>query len=281
MSNPIIYSLNYLTKFGIPKAILNIAFLSRFANNFHGLGSLHDRIREEIINPRIIVDCNLLHGTEVTIPLAKCEKLVWNYYETVYRIPMELTAGRKVISPLELTAASGAVMASDGAMSATTAGMYSNNMAAFNGMGANVAAARQTMNSVMPIQNVSNALLYLLGDNTILIKDAVIVPATMHLRVILENDSQFNHILPAWYDEFYLLVLYATQSYIYNQIVVEQDSAFIASGGELNRVRDIIESYSDAEEKYREQKDVWYKCALLNDPESSRQHYQMHTGGLY
>ena len=49
----------------------------------------------------------------------------------------------------------------------------------------------------------------------------------------------------------------------------------------MNRVRDIIESYSDAEEKYREQKDIWYKCALLNDPESSRQHYQMSTGGLY
>lgn len=280
-SNPIIYSLNRLTRFGIPKAILNIAFLSRFANNFHNLGSLHDRIREDVINPRILVDCNLLHGTEVTIPLAKCEKLVWNYYETVYRVPMELTAGRKIISPLELTAASGAVMSSDGAMSATTAGMYSGNMATFSGMGANVAAAKQMMNSVMPIRNVSNALLYLLGDNTVLIKDAVIVPATMHLRVVLENDSEFNHIQPAWYPDFYDLVLIAVQAYIYNLIVIEQDSAFIASGGELNRVRDIVEGYADAEQRYKEQLDFWYKCALLNDPESSRQHYSMHTGGGY
>lgn len=278
-SNPIIYSLNYLTQFGIPKAILNIAFMSRFAANFNSLGSLHDRIREEVIHPRILTDCNLLHGTEVTIPLAKCEKLAWNYYETVYRVPMELTAGRKVISPLELTAAAGAVMSSDGAMSATTAGMYSNNLAAFSGIGANVAAHRQMVRSVSPIQSVSNALLYLVGDNTIIIKDAVIVPATMHLRLVLENDSNFNHIQPAWYPDFYELVLAATQSYIYNLIVIEQDAVFIASGGELNRVRDIIEGYADAEERYKEQRDHWYKCALLNDPESSRQHYMISTGG--
>lgn len=281
MSNPINYSLNQLTRFGIPKAILDIAFLSRFSANYRNLGSLHDRIREEVINPRIIVDCNLLHGTEVTIPLAQCEKLSWTYYETVYRVPMELTGGRKIISPLELTAASGAVMTSDGSMSATTAGLYSSNMAAFSGMGANVSAARQMVNSVMPIPNVSNALLYLLGDNTILIKDAVIVPATMHLRLVLENDSNFNHIQPAWYRDFYDLVLVAVQAYIYNLIVIEQDSAFIASGGELNRVRDIVESYADAEQRYKEQLDFWYKCALLNDPEGSRGHYQIHSGGLH
>lgn len=283
-SNPIIYALNQLTRFGIPKAILNIAFMSRFANNAQflgGLGSLHDRIREEVITPRILVDCNLLHGTQITVPLVKCEKLVWNYYETVYRVPMELTAGRKVISPLELTAAAGAVLTSDGSMSATTAGMYSNNMASFSGVGANVAAARQMMNSVMPIHNVSNALLYLLGDNTILIKDSVIVPSTMHLRLVVENDANFNHIQPAWYPDFYELVLIAVQSYIYNLIVIEQDAAFIASGGELNRMRDIIEGYADAEERYKEQREHWYKCAMLNDPEGSRQHYSLSVGGLW
>ena len=53
------------------------------------------------------------------------------------------------------------------------------------------------------------------------------------------------------------------------------------SGGELNKFKEIVDSYSDMEEIYAEKLEEWYKTALLNDPEGSRQHYQMISGGLH
>lgn len=279
--NPIDYALDRIIRFDIPKQILQVAFLSRYALNHSTLDTLKQKMREEVIEPRICVDCNLLHGTEMTIPLAMCEKLTWTYYETVYRVPKSLTQGKNIISPIELTASAGATMPSTNTMSSTTGGLYGNNTAAFSGMGASVAAAVQMQRSVTPIRSVSNALLYLVGDNTILFKDAVIVPASMQIRVMVENDENFNHIQPPYYPDFYELVSLAVQMYIYRTLVIEQDSVFIASGGELNRFKDVVEEMSEARQLYKEQLDIWYKSALLNDPEASRRHYSGATGGLW
>lgn len=279
--NPITYAINRLIDQGIPKPILNMTFLSRLARDYYTLDTLESRIRELVIEPRIFVDCNLVHGTQMDIPLAKCEKIMGNYYTATFRVPKTLTQGKRITSVLEVTSASGSVITSDGGMSNTGAGMYTSTMTAYSTLGAVPAASRQMMRSVMPIQVVSNAICYLVGDNTILIKDSVMVPATMMLRVLVENDENFNHIQPAWYPTFYELVAIAVKAYIYNNLTIEQDNVFIMSGGELNKFKEIVDSYSDMAELYSEKLEEWYKTALLNDPEASRQHYQMISGALW
>lgn len=277
--NPVTYSIDRLIKFAIPKPILNMAFLSRYANDYYTLDTLESKIREEVIQPRIYVDCTLVHGTEMTIPLAKCERIDGNYYTATYRIPKTLTQGKRVTSVLEVTASAGSLVTNDATMGAGGSGLYTNNMTGYQTYGSVHGAANQLLRSVQPIQNVSNALVYLVGDNMIFIKDSVMVPGTMMLRVLVENDENFNHIQPAWYPTFYELVTIAVKAYIYNNLVIEQDNVFIASGGELNRFKEIVDSYSDMEELYAEKLEEWYKCAMLNDPESSRRHYQMAVGG--
>ena len=279
--NPVTYSIERLIKFGIPKPILNMTFLSRLARDHYTLDTLESRIREEVIELRIFVDCNFVHGTQMDIPLAQCEKIMGNYYTATYRVPKTLTQGKRITSVLELTSASGSVITADASMSNTTAGLYTSSMTAYSTIGAVYGAARQLQRSVMPVQVVSNALCYLVGDNTILIKDSVMVPATMRLRVLVENDENFNHIQPAWYPTFYELVAIAVKSYIYNNLTIEQDNVFIMSGGELNKFKEIVDSYSEMEEIYTEKLEEWYKTALLNDPEGSRQHYQMISGACW
>ena len=279
--NPITYAIDRIIKSGIPKPILNLMFLSRYARDYYTLDTLQSKIREEVIDSRVLVDCNLVHGTDMTIPLVKCEKLTGNYYSAVFRVPKELTQGKRIVSVIDLTAASGTVITADASMTATSSGMYTATMANYTTMGAVMGAARQMQRSVMPIQVVSNALVYLVGDNTVLIKDSVIIPSTQHLRVVVENDENMNHIQPAYYPTFYDLVLTAVKAYIYNNLVVEQDNVFIMSGGEMNKFKEIVDSYSDMEELYAEKLEAWYKSALLNDPESFKQHYQMSSGGLY
>lgn len=277
--NPITYAIDRIIKTGIPKPILNLMFLSRYAQSYYTLDTLESKIREEVINQRVIVDCNLVHGVDMTIPLAKCEKLTGNYYSATFRVPKTLTQGKRIVSVLDLTAASGTVITADASMTATSAGMYTATMANYSTIGAVMGAGRQMQRSVMPIQVVSNALVYLVGDNTVLIKDSVIIPATMMLRVVVENDENMNHIQPAYYPTFYELVVLAVKAYIYNNLVVEQDNVFIMSGGEMNKFKEIVDSYSDAEELYAEKLEGWYKSMILNDPESQRQHYQMASGG--
>jgi len=279
--NPITYAVDRIINSGIPKPILNLMFLSRYARDYYTLDTLQSKIREEVIDKRVMVDCNLVHGTDMTIPLVKCEKLTGNYYSAVFRVPKELTQGKRIVSVIDLTAASGTVITADASMTATSSGMYTATMANYSTMGAVMGAARQMQRSVMPIQVVANALVYLVGDNTVLIKDSVIIPSTQMLRVVVENDENMNHIQPAYYPTFYDLVLTAVKAYIYNNLVVEQDNVFIMSGGEMNKFKEIVDSYSDMEELYTEKLEAWYKSALLNDPESFKQHYQMSTGGLY
>lgn len=279
--NPVTYSIERLMQAGIPKPILNMTFLSRLARDHYTLDTLQSRIREEVIEPRIFVDCNLVHGTQMDIPLAKCEKIMGNYYTATYRIPKTLTQGKRVTSVLEVTSAAGSLITADAGMNTSAAGLYTSAMTGYSTVGAVGAAARQMQRSVMPIQVVSNAICYLVGDNTVLIKDSVMVPATMMLRVLVENDENFNHIQPAWYPTFYELVTIAVKAYIYNNLTIEQDNVFIMSGGELNKFKEIVDSYSEMEQIYAEKLEEWYATALLNDPESSRQHYQMISGGLW
>jgi hypothetical protein len=210
--NPITYAIDRIIKSGIPKPILNLMFLSRYARDYYTLDTLQSKIREEVIDSRVLVDCNLVHGTDMTIPLVKCEKLTGNYYSAVFRVPKELTQGKRIVSVIDLTAASGTVITADASMTATSSGMYTATMANYTTMGAVMGAARQMQRSVMPIQVVSNALVYLVGDNTVLIKDSVIIPSTQHLRVVVENDENMNHIQPAYYPTFYDLVLTAVKA---------------------------------------------------------------------
>lgn len=105
------------------------------------------------------------------------------------------------------------------------------------------------------------------------------MPATMQLRVCVEQDSNLSNIQPPYFQAFHKLALAAVKAHIYNKLIIDQDTAFINSGGEMNKMRDIIDSYSDAEEQYDELLETWFQSQLLNDPESQRRHYQIYTGG--
>lgn len=282
--NPISYSLDRLIKFGIPKAILNITFVSRFMTpNESNLYTLSSKIREEIVSGRVMVDMNLVHGTLMDIPLNQCERLRGDYYTSIWRVPKSLTQGKEIISVSEVTTAAGTVATMDNVqgsnLSSNIPAMYASTAVGYNGSGAVVSTQQQIVNSVLPVPVVSNALCYLIGDNTILIKDSTLSPASMYLRVYVENDTNLNHIQAPYYPTVYELILNATRSYIYNNTVIEQDNAYIASGGELNRLKEIIDSYSDAEETYTELLEEWYQSALLNDPESQRRFYQSTVSG--
>lgn len=302
MSNVITYAIQRIMKTGIPKQVLELAFTSRFANSTITLDTIESKIRQEVLDERVAHDLQLVHTTQLTIPLAQCERLSGGFYNATFRIPNELTQGKKVVSVLQVTSSAAPVIIDSGtpvtppaqtntsssysysyssssSMSGTGGTWGATSSMSINNTGGVVQAMQQAVRSVSPVPLVSNALVYLVGYNTVTIKDTVITPATMQLRVNVENDENLNHIQPPYWTVFHKLLLLACKAYIYNLLIVEQDTAFIHSGGELNKVRDIIESYSDAEEQYEEYLEEAYKSFMLNDPHQSTRHYMARTGG--
>lgn len=257
--NPITYSLDRL-HYAIPREILEKTFISNINHRTLIPVSLDARIRELVIEPRVLVDCNLVAGTEMYFPLIQVPREIVDMFNYVYRIPKFMTQGRRITQALSVSFGEGAVLAGS-------------NLAPSNG-NALLDATSGVLNSALPIPLVSTAQCQLIGENTVLINDNMALPNNIYLRCWVENDESFNHIQPASYPAFSKLVELAVKAYIYINSLVIMDKAYIFAGAELGRYKEIVDSYADANEMYETHRDEkWRKTAFMND-------YQAHTRQL-
>lgn len=295
--NAVQYALQRIRQSGINKHILSLAYGSRFGYETFTHDTIESKMREEVFDGRILIDVNCVNTTQVTIPLMLCTRIDQGInFTSTWRVPKDLTEGKKITYVLHVTNASGYIGSSGTsardtngnainngtvASTSTSAGSMMTNANMMFGQSSSALAMNQAATSVSSIPVVSNALAYVVGDNTILIKDSIVQPSTMQLRVAVEQDIHLSNIQPPYFQAFYKLALSAVKAHIYNKLIIDQDTAFINSGGEMNKMRDIIESYADEEEKYEEQLELWFQSQLLNDPESQRRQYQIAVGGCF
>lgn len=268
--NPITKALSDI-KFKIPKPILEEAFIRRKGYDKIGLRtpvSLDYRIREEVIDARVMPDVNLVGGQETTIPLRTIVPEYLADYKTVFRIPLTLTQNRKISKVLSLVFGDGGVP--------TNANMYTLGSSSYED------AASGLLASHLPIPNVSNHNIQLIGENTVLVHSNITPSPQMYLRCVLEADSEFSHLRTASIPIFSKLVEYAVKSYIYNTLIISIDEAYLTGGQALGKFQAIVEEYADAEELYQEYfKTIWRKTALFSDEESLKRHIRLVTGGRH
>src|SRR5690606_32777441 len=81
----------------IPEEVLTRAF--RVENQYQRFGhiSLEEQITNQVIRPRLFIDCNILGGEESLIDLLHAERYDPDSYTSVYRIPKKLTNGRSIV----------------------------------------------------------------------------------------------------------------------------------------------------------------------------------------
>lgn len=263
--NPISYALRQL-RFKIPKEILEKTFISTLNHRFTQPTSLDTRIRQEVIEPRVLVDCNLLGGTETHIPLFDLPREFLDPFTAVYRIPKSMTQGRTIVRAMSVAYGEGAIMGAS-------------NIAPTQG-NLLLDGAAGVLNSALAIPIVSTAQCQLIGENVVMIADNMALPMNIYLRCWLENDENFNHIQPTSYPAFAKLVELAVKAYIYVNIQIPMDRAIIHAGSELGRFRETVDGYADANEQYETHlTEVWRKTAYLNDYTSHRRHCQRILGG--
>ena len=256
--NALLYCVNEI-KFQIPQEILHVAFNIDEQPNTINLTSLDDKILRKCIRQRILMDCNVVRGVEMIIPLMGLAPNYSEQYYTIYNIPPELTNNREIISVLGLTQ-----MPNQYSYGATGYGSSNNpilNVA--NRIGTSSADA------YLP----SNTHLELVAYNTIMIYANYMILSSYALRAVIENDNNLQNISPRSYKALSYLCVLGVKSYIYNMLIIKINQGYLQAGQELGQFKTILDSYEGAEEEYRVYlKEVWKAVAYMNDTTAYNKH---------
>lgn len=243
-------------KFRIPREILNIVFIKRLQQWRYNPDSIDNQIMNEVIRPRVLVDCNLVGGIEVYIPFVGIPVERTNEYTAVYRFPKDRTQGKTINSVLSVSLTDPTRLAAS-AVTATCQATPAMLM------------AQSVLDAVSTIPITSTAYVQLIGENTVMVRDSLIIPANAYLRCILANDEQLSHIQLRSYPAFSKLIEFAVKAFIYNSYIIELDIGELQGGHNLGKIKEVIESYSDAEENYQDWLlNVIQKVSYMNDKES-------------
>lgn len=255
--SPLAKSLDEI-KFQIPLQVLHEAFKEDRPRWRKAPVSLDDLILHKIIRQRVLVDCNLVGGQTVLIPLDGIAPDMIDNYSSVYHIPKDRTQNKTIQSVLSVgyTPYSSAFNSS---------GMGFGNVSP-GSMTDLTSAAQRVSDSMSGIPPVSNANVTLIAENTILLRDQFRVTSAYVVRCILANDDQLSNISLRSILNFSQLCVLAVKAYIYNTMLVRVDQAFLEGGQELGSMKNYVESLSDSEVNYRTfLNEVWQKTAFMND----------------
>lgn len=264
--NPITRSVDDL-KFRIPRRVLEEVFVERTARWRTAPRSIDECILEQVVRPRVLVDCNLVGGTECFVYLDDIPYERMNDYTSVYRIPKTKTQGRSILSVLNITFADPTKVSSYG----VAAGAQNTTM---------LQAGQAVMDAYGALPVTSTHRVQLIGENTIMVRDTIVLPPDVYLRCILANDENMSHIQMRSYRPFCKLVELAVKAYIYNDQVIEMDIGKIRGGQEIGKFKEIVEEYKDAEEQYQEfLATTWQKVAYMNDNETFNRFVRSLIGG--
>ena len=228
--------------------------------------SVDSRIREEVIDRRVMVDCNLFGGMEAVIPLESLTPERMDPFTAIYRIPKDMTQGRTITTVYSASFGENTRMPG--------ANVHQTNNSHLMG------AAGEVLDGAMEIPNVSTAYVQLIGENTVLIEGQLSLPSNIFLRCMLTHDQEMSSIKPSSYHAFSRLVVLATKAHIYQQNMIRMDMGQLHAGMQLGTFKEIIDEYADANELYYTHlQEVWRSTATLNDEERRRRHLKMLVGG--
>lgn len=254
-------------KFKIPRQLLDVIFLPRELRFRATPASLDEVILSTVVRPRVLVDCNLVHGAEIFVNLSRSPFERTDNLTTVFRIPKSLTNGRSIMSVLNLTYQDPSMNSAYGVAAAlNTSSMMQ------------AASAVMDVHASMPV--VSTAQIQLVGENVVMVRDTNSLPSTMFLRCIIAHDENMSHLQLKAYRQFAALVVLAVKAYLYNQYTVTMGAAELQGGWELGRFKDILDGYADAEELYQAYLvEKWEKISRMQDRETHSRFLKEIIGG--
>lgn len=251
--------------FEVPPEVLRYTFSpTRYDPSKNGLirdystGISNDTvIRRQVVEARVLVDLDLCSGVEIFIPLNNVESDWVDQWTMVYRIPKELTQGRSITEVYGLSYGAGHSLGNVGAISEDRSMVLE--------------AAAGLMQSNVAWTQVQTAYCTLVADNTVMVTNMNRMPGIAYLRCLVSHDPNLSNIPGHYADVFSELVILATKAHIYNRTLIQLDEGAIRGGASLGRIREVVDSYADANQMYREHlRDRWRKAGVMANKEQHR-----------
>lgn len=279
--NPISLAISHV-KYTIPRPLLEKVFIDgSFGWRTGPKSSLDDQILNLVIRPRVMLNCDLVGGVQAIIPLEGLEQSRPETWVTIIHIPKSRTDGRSITSVLDVSYYSAASIGGYGNAGVAGIGAFGGPMG-FNEVenSAMASALTSVVSAMDKIPMTSTARASLIAENTLMIKDGVILSPNSFARVMLANDENLSNLQIRSYPDFFKLVELAVKAYIYNELIILVDTAELRYGQALGVFKDILTSYSDAEENYQTfLSESWKKVAFMNDQESYTRLLKIMIGG--
>jgi hypothetical protein len=254
-------------RYRIPPEVLHVVFFRRQEYWRDTTAGIEDQLLSLVVRPRVLMDCNLLGGSEVWILLDGCGEPGESAYETVFHVPKKRTGGRSITTVLNVSFADPTRISSIG-------------IAALNQANTMLQVGNAVVDAMGMVPITSTSRIELIGENVVLVRDVLTVPSNSYLRCIVANDENLNNIQLRSYHAFAKLVEYAVKSYIYNTYIVQLDIGELRGGQNLGKIKEIIDGYADAEQNYEDYlKEKWAKIAIMNDGERWLRMLRQQIGG--
>jgi len=262
--NPLTKAIDEI-RYNIPKEVLNQAFITQDMTTCGALISLETRIREAVLEPRVLVDMDLIGGTETFIDLrAPVRSEYIDPFTVIYYIPDEMTQNRAIVQAYSIH------FGILGYTNAAHAMSYADST-----LGSEM---RKVLDSAMKVPPAATSYLNLIAHNTIMCRFAYMPYSAAFMRCRLGNDEQLSNIRPTIIPEFAKLCVLAVKAYIYNTTTIPMGQAYLSGGQALGVFQDIVMGFSDAEQMYQDQLKKWKKLMVYADPEAKRRYLRTIVG---
>lgn len=262
--NAIDYVLNEIN-FQIPKSIRHYAFVS--LNNRFGVLPMSEQsiIRQRVIYNKLLVDCDLAGGEEAIIPFKNTPLKELEDNKVIYRIPKNKLQGRTITSVLS-------VSSGDHRLDTHMNNYYPSS------------ALMESVDRIFDAATNSGGLVTnrvrLIGENNILLEDRLTYN-DLYLRCILSYDKAMSNFSPKAFSALAHAGVLACKAIIYNDTILDIDASMLMGGVPIGRFKEVIDSYADASEMYREYlKTQFTKILMQQDKEAHSRHLRLLTNGI-
>lgn len=235
----------------IPMEVLELAF-----PNEGVILSLEERLINKCLRPIIMKDMNLLGGVITYIDFKSCEIIASKEHDTgfnpntaelIIRVPKTLTNDKSIISVMYLMSGIGTYPIPKPCVPKS------------------MIESVKMLGTIDTPNVISTSRLEVVGENLILIAGTRSSITRATLAVTVENNDNLENIQAPYFKQVVDIMVKGVKAHIYNKLIIKLNKGYIYGGHELSIVKDIVESYSDMNEEYREALLKWKKISLMSD----------------
>ena len=253
----------------IPDELLTMAFSPKvryrtLRNKTFSTNTVEQQIVDLVINGRVRRYVDSQGAQEVDVPLAglHIEHIGTNAWTC--HIPKTRTKGRRITNAISVHIAYANAIGNLGHIGVSGVSTYTN-VGGDCGKSDTTRMIERIVQANKPMQTTWTADVYLIDENTIFCEDRI-VSGNLSLKCMIASDDEFSFIHGAYVQDFAELCLLATKAYIAKNLRITADKAYLESGMELGTIREYIDSYTDAEEQFKDfVKERWRKIQRLTD----------------